>query len=94
MTDLEAEFARRWRAREVRGKDGRAILVHVGEKSERDGPRKARESVRELRELARTAGWRSCGSTSWSSGSRPPSSHRRRARPRRRPGRAGPPSPP
>lgn len=56
MSDLEAEFARQSRAREVRGKDGRAILVHVGEKSERDGSRKAQESVRELRELARTAG--------------------------------------
>ncbi|MBI2394261.1 MAG: GTPase HflX [Deltaproteobacteria bacterium] len=65
---LEAEFARQSRGREVRAKDGRAILVHVGEKSAsarrpsgtvqarpagRDG---ALTSVRELSELARTAG--------------------------------------
>jgi GTP-binding protein HflX len=57
MADLEAEFARIARAREVRAKDGRAILVHVGDKSK--GPEAAvegEESVRELRELARTAG--------------------------------------
>jgi GTP-binding protein HflX len=56
MAGLEAEFARRTRARDVRAKDGRAILVHVGDKSRRDAPRLAEESVRELRELARTAG--------------------------------------
>jgi GTP-binding protein HflX len=57
MTDLEAEFARRARAREVKARDGRAILVHVGDKSK--GARAAHEadeSMRELRELARTAG--------------------------------------
>lgn len=55
MADLEAEFARRARAREVHAKDGRAILVHVGDKSK--GLRAAAdESMRELRELARTAG--------------------------------------
>ena len=57
MGDLEAEFARRARSREVTAKDGRAILVHVGDKSR--GPqalREAEESLRELRELARTAG--------------------------------------
>jgi len=57
MGDLEAEFARRARSREVTAKDGRAILVHVGDKSR--GPqamRDAEESLRELRELARTAG--------------------------------------
>jgi GTP-binding protein HflX len=57
MAGLEAEFARRARAREVQSKDGRAILVHVGDKSR--GPasmRAAEESMRELRELARTAG--------------------------------------
>ena len=70
MTDLEAEFARRSRGRDVKAKDGRAILVHVSEKSAthakakrdgRDGRGRARgddadESIRELRELARTAG--------------------------------------
>ena len=57
MADLEAEFARRARAREVRAKDGRAILVHVAAKSKGAGAaREADESMRELRELARTAG--------------------------------------
>ena len=57
MADLEGEFARRARAREVKGKDGRAILVHVGDKSKGAGAaREADESMRELRELARTAG--------------------------------------
>ncbi|MGH7439214.1 MAG: GTPase HflX [Polyangiaceae bacterium] len=57
MADLEAEFARRARARPVQAKDGRAILVHVGDKTR--GPQAAHEageSMRELRELARTAG--------------------------------------
>jgi GTP-binding protein HflX len=57
MADLEAEFARRAGARPVKAKDGRAILVHVGDKTK--GPavgRAAEESMRELRELARTAG--------------------------------------
>ncbi len=56
MSDLEAEFARRSKAREVRAKDGRAILVHVAEKSKPHALAAADESVRELRELARTAG--------------------------------------
>ena len=57
MADLESEFARRARAREVKAKDGRAILVHVGDKSKGAGAaRDADESMRELRELARTAG--------------------------------------
>jgi GTPase len=56
MTDLEAAFARRHRARDVRAKDGRAILVHVSDKSERRAAAQAAESMRELRELARTAG--------------------------------------
>jgi GTP-binding protein HflX len=57
MSDLEAEFARRARAREVKAKDGRAILVHVGDKSKgASAAYEADESMRELRELARTAG--------------------------------------
>jgi GTP-binding protein HflX len=74
MASLEAEFARHGRAREVQAKDGRAILVHVAEKTARKGRRDERasrgggrgrrapqgstpeESLRELRELARTAG--------------------------------------
>jgi GTP-binding protein HflX len=57
MADLEAEFARRAGARPVQAKDGRAILIHVGDKTR--GPHAshhAEESMRELRELARTAG--------------------------------------
>jgi GTPase len=65
MSDLEAEFAKMTRAREIKAKDGRAILVHVADKTR---PRaiagrapsrahgEAEESMRELRELARTAG--------------------------------------
>jgi GTP-binding protein HflX len=56
MTDLEAEFARTARAREVRAKDGRAILIHVADKRHRGAALEAEESMRELRELARTAG--------------------------------------
>jgi GTP-binding protein HflX len=56
MADLEAEFARRSRAREVRAKDGRAILVHVADKSKPHALQHVEERLRELRELARTAG--------------------------------------
>jgi GTP-binding protein HflX len=55
--DLEAEFARHARARDVQAKDGRAILVHVGDKSHgAQAARDADASMRELRELARSAG--------------------------------------
>jgi GTP-binding protein HflX len=50
---LEAEFARVARTRAVVAKDGRAILVHVTDKRHKAD---ADESLRELRELARTAG--------------------------------------
>jgi GTP-binding protein HflX len=57
MADLEAEFARRAGAREVKAKDGRAILIHVGDKSKgASAAIEAEENMRELRELARTAG--------------------------------------
>ncbi len=57
MSDLEAQFARLAGAREVEGKDGRAILVHVGDKTQGAAAvRAGEESVRELRELARSAG--------------------------------------
>jgi GTP-binding protein HflX len=57
MADLEAEFARRAGARRVEAKDGRAILVHVGDKTRGPAATYAAEaSMRELRELARTAG--------------------------------------
>ncbi len=56
MSNLEAEFARMSRAREVKAKDGRAILVHVADKTKPHAILHAEESLRELRELARTAG--------------------------------------
>ncbi len=56
MGNLEAEFQRARRAREVRAKDGRAILVQVLEKSRAHGTDGGDVRVRELRELARTAG--------------------------------------
>jgi GTP-binding protein HflX len=56
MSGLEAEFARKTRTRDVQAKDGRAILLHVGDKSERNALHLAQEGIRELRELAYTAG--------------------------------------
>jgi len=56
MGSLEAEFARRRQAREVKAKDGRAILIHVADKSKPGSRAMGEESLRELRELARTAG--------------------------------------
>lgn len=56
MSDLEAEFARQSRAREVRGKDGRAVLIHVAERASKHASERAETHMRELRELARTAG--------------------------------------
>lgn len=53
---LEDEFARRARTRTVRAKDGRAILMHVAEKAKPGAAQFAEESMRELRELAQTAG--------------------------------------
>ncbi len=50
---LEEEFARAARARPVLAKDGRAILVHVCTKRNSS---QAEDSLRELEELARTAG--------------------------------------
>lgn len=53
IATLEQEFARTARARGVSAKDGRAILVHVCDKRSSG---KAEDSLRELEELARTAG--------------------------------------
>ncbi|MDH3818370.1 MAG: GTPase HflX, partial [Myxococcales bacterium] len=50
---LEQEFARAARVRGVTAKDGRAILVHVCDKRSAG---QAEDSLRELDELARTAG--------------------------------------
>jgi GTPase len=53
---LEQEFARRARTREVRAKDGRAILVHVGEKRRAGAMQRAEARLAELDSLAGTAG--------------------------------------
>jgi GTP-binding protein HflX len=56
MASLEAEFAKVSRLSKVEAKDGRAILVFVGEKDARRGHDDMDERIAELRELARTAG--------------------------------------
>ncbi|EYF01344.1 GTPase HflX [Chondromyces apiculatus] len=53
---LEDEFAKRSRTRKVTAKDGRALLVHVAEKTKHGALAHAEESLRELSELADTAG--------------------------------------
>ena len=45
MAGLEAEFARQSRAREVRGKDGTAVLVHVAERSQRGATHHTEKSM-------------------------------------------------
>jgi GTP-binding protein HflX len=55
ISALEAEFAAQGRTREVLAKDGRAILIHVGDKKPGAGTR-ARSRLAELESLARTAG--------------------------------------
>ena len=50
---VEAEFATVSRGREVVARDGRAVLLHVTDKRHAGG---VEDSLRELRELARTAG--------------------------------------
>ncbi len=53
---LEAEFAQQARTREVTAKDGRAILLHVGDKKKAGAAARARSRLAELESLARTAG--------------------------------------
>jgi GTP-binding protein HflX len=53
---LEAEFAQQQRTREVTAKDGRAILIHVGDKRRAAANSRARSRLAELESLARTAG--------------------------------------
>ncbi len=53
IRSLEGEFARISRGRPVVAKDGRAVLVHVSDKKH---AYQMEDSLRELRELARTAG--------------------------------------
>lgn len=56
ISALEDEFSRLSRSRTIEAKDGRAILVHVGEKSHPGAMRRARSRVDELESLALTAG--------------------------------------
>ncbi|HMJ13928.1 MAG TPA: GTPase HflX [Polyangiaceae bacterium] len=56
ISSLEQEFARSSRMREVAPKDGRAILIHVGEKRRAGSARRAETRLSELESLAHTAG--------------------------------------
>ncbi len=56
VRSLEDEFSRERRLRVNEAKDGRAILVHVAEKSKPGALENAEARLRELSELARTAG--------------------------------------
>ncbi|MBI5531439.1 MAG: GTPase HflX [Deltaproteobacteria bacterium] len=56
MSALEGEFARRARTHEVDSVEGRAFLIQVGDKRRKDQLARLDTSMRELRELARTAG--------------------------------------
>ena len=64
ISALEDEFARFTKTQKVDGKEGRAILVHVGRRQKRgpkagrhrDGSLEAEARLRELEELAHTAG--------------------------------------
>ncbi|MBK8252426.1 MAG: GTPase HflX [Polyangiaceae bacterium] len=56
MSALEDEFAKASRTRPAFAKDGRAILIHVGDKNKPGALSRADVSLRELNELSRTAG--------------------------------------
>jgi GTP-binding protein HflX len=56
ISSLEAEFAQHDRTRTVTAKDGRAILIHVGEKRRAGAMLRAKSRLGELDSLARTAG--------------------------------------
>src|SRR3954465_13718431 len=53
---LEAEFAQQERTRTVTAKDGRAVLIHVGDKRRAGAMQRAKSRLGELDSLARTAG--------------------------------------
>ncbi len=53
---LEDEYSRAQQMRPVEAKDGRAILVHVGEKQKNGAMRQAKARIEELESLAATAG--------------------------------------
>ncbi|HEX3773912.1 MAG TPA: GTPase HflX [Polyangiaceae bacterium] len=55
IASLETEFAQYERTRAVAAKDGRAILIHVGDKK-KGGMQRAKSRLGELDSLARTAG--------------------------------------
>ncbi len=55
IASLEAEFAQHERTRAVAAKDGRAILIHVGDKR-KGGMQRAKSRLGELTSLALTAG--------------------------------------
>jgi GTP-binding protein HflX len=56
ITSLEAEFAKLERTRKVEAKDGRAILIHVGDKRKAGAMSRSKSRLGELESLARTAG--------------------------------------
>jgi len=56
ISSLEAEFGELRRARVVRGKDGRAILVHVADKRRPGALNRAKAELAELLSLSETAG--------------------------------------
>ena len=56
ISSLEAEFAQQERTRTVGAKDGRAILIHVGDKRKPGAMLRAKSRLGELDSLARTAG--------------------------------------
>ncbi|MGE5786625.1 MAG: GTPase HflX [Myxococcales bacterium] len=55
ILSLEEEFARQVRTRQIRARDGRAILIHVSERRA-GGTRRAEAQLVELESLANTAG--------------------------------------
>ena len=56
VTSIETDFQRQARTRVVRAEHGRALLVHVALKKDAGALERGEASLRELRELARTAG--------------------------------------
>ncbi len=56
VTSIEDEFSRQRTLRLRSRREERALLVHVGEKGKQDAAGLARDRLRELAELARTAG--------------------------------------
>lgn len=55
ISSIEEEFARQVRTREIRARDGRALLIHVSERRA-GGSKRAAAQLLELENLAKTAG--------------------------------------